>query len=225
MHSLNTMQGLQPLVVANGLTALPFPPALSGANVKVWNGPHRTVPEFDIEIWSTASVNLTAAELWAGAPHPGTIADDTFTVVHGTEVVTIATSDLLTTGDGPIRVSSSTTLPAGLAASTDYWWHKLSATTGYFCKSLDDALAGIPVAMSSNGTGTHTLSDTSATKRMHLHSCGLLGTAADGAITLTNRKAYHVTVAHRPNVLMYWVAATLSDTQPVYASIYPRQKA
>lgn len=76
-----------------------------------------------------------------------TVAADTITeTAHGME-----------TGDGPVRVSSSTTLPAGLAAATDYWVIRVDANTFKLATSRANALAGTAIDLTSQGTGTHTL--------------------------------------------------------------------
>jgi len=91
------------------------------------------------------------------------VADDTFTVNVDNTVTAVAHG--LVTGDGPVQLTSSTTLPAGLALATDYWIHRLTDDTFYFCSTLANALAGTSVDITDTGTGTHTLSDTASTKR------------------------------------------------------------
>jgi hypothetical protein len=78
---------------------------------------------------------------------------------------TAATTDICTkvahgleTGDGPVRLTTTTTLPAGLALLTDYWFIKIDADTFYLATSLANAYAGTRVDITSTGTGTHTLS-------------------------------------------------------------------
>jgi hypothetical protein len=63
------------------------------------------------------------------------------------------------TGDGPYRVGSSTTLPSGLSAGTDYWITAANTTTGTFklASSKANAIAGVNVTLSDAGTGTHTI--------------------------------------------------------------------
>ncbi len=93
-------------------------------------------------------------------------ADATFTVANATEIFTIATHGLLT-GDGPFRVSNSGgVLPTGLAADVDYWVIKIGASTFYLAPSLAAAIAGKFLSVSTDGTGTHTLSDTADTWRL-----------------------------------------------------------
>ncbi len=55
-----------------------------------------------------------------------------------------------------VRVSTTTTLPTGLAAATDYWLVRQSSTTALVSTSYANALAGTYVAYTDGGTGTHT---------------------------------------------------------------------
>ena len=80
-----------------------------------------------------------------------------------TQTFTAATTDIITavahgylTGDR-VRVSSGTTLPAGLAAATTYYVIKLTADT--FKLATTDALAtaGTAVDITDTGTGTHSV--------------------------------------------------------------------
>lgn len=75
--------------------------------------------------------------------------------------ITFAGPQDLTYGDGPLRATTTGTLPDGLTAGTDYW---IAVGTGrnsdYYplATSFADAVAGTPtVAMNDAGTGTHTL--------------------------------------------------------------------
>lgn len=62
------------------------------------------------------------------------------------------------TGDGPFFASNSGgALPTGLAAATPYFVIKTGTNTYKLAASLVDALAGTFIAVSTNGTGTQTL--------------------------------------------------------------------
>ncbi len=62
------------------------------------------------------------------------------------------------TGDGPFTVSSTTTLPAGLTAGTQYFLRSLTAGTLSFHRTAADANNDAnPVATTDAGTGTHTM--------------------------------------------------------------------
>lgn len=80
-----------------------------------------------------------------------------FTAANGTEIFTSAAHGL-NTGDGPVWVSNSGgALPAGLVASTDYYVIKIDANTFYLATSLANALAGTNLLITTDGTGTQTL--------------------------------------------------------------------
>lgn len=80
---------------------------------------------------------------------------------------TAATDDILTSTGSlgfvnlfpytRVQVSTTTTLPAGLAAATDYYVIKLSDTTIKLATSYANAVAGTAIDITSTGSGTHTL--------------------------------------------------------------------
>lgn len=80
-----------------------------------------------------------------------------------TFTATAATPSVLTIAAGwdiqeytALRFTTTTTLPAGLALDTTYYWHRVSSTTGNVATSLANLVAGTYVACSDTGTGTHT---------------------------------------------------------------------
>ena len=102
----------------------------------------------------------------------GTLTNDRRALVVADFTFTAATSDVCTkvahglqTGDGPVRLTTTGTLPAGLALATDYWIIWIDADTFYFATSLANAYAGTRVDITTTGTGTHTVSDTASTQR------------------------------------------------------------
>lgn len=60
----------------------------------------------------------------------------------------------LYTGD-TLQVSSTTTLPAGLSASTDYYVIKVDADNFYLATSMSNAQIGTKINITGAGTGTH----------------------------------------------------------------------
>lgn len=77
---------------------------------------------------------------------------------------TAATDDVLTFGAAHnlatgalVRVASTTTLPAGLSAGTDYYAIRVSSTTIKLATTRVLADAGTAVDITDTGTGTHTL--------------------------------------------------------------------
>lgn len=62
------------------------------------------------------------------------------------------------TGQGPVQVTTSNTLPTGISASTNYWVRRVSDDAISLHTSQADAESGdSPVTFSDTGTGTHTI--------------------------------------------------------------------
>jgi len=87
------------------------------------------------------------------------VAFSTFTADAGTDILTSTGSagfcNLLEYTR--VQLTTTTTLPAGLATATDYFVIKLSDTTIQLASSYANAVAGTPIDISDAGTGTHTL--------------------------------------------------------------------
>ena len=84
----------------------------------------------------------------------------TFTADAGTDVCTHTSttskpSNLLT--GTRVRCTTTTTLPAGLATATDYYYIRVSDTTYKLATSYANAIAGTAINITDAGTGTHTL--------------------------------------------------------------------
>ncbi len=130
------------------------------------------------ELWRFSS--SSACYIRQGDPEALLYPDATFTTTHASEIFNLATHGLLT-GDGPFQLSNvGGALPAGVTALTDYWVIRIDAGTFYLATSLALALAGTNLAISGNGTGTHTISDTADTERVD----GFLAAAATGSMYL-----------------------------------------
>lgn len=85
---------------------------------------------------------------------------DTFTADAGTDVCTYTStanipSNILT--GTRVRLTTTTTLPAGLALATDYYVIKVSDTTFKLATSYANAIAGTAINITDAGTGTHTI--------------------------------------------------------------------
>lgn len=86
---------------------------------------------------------------------------DTFSADAGTDVCTWTStasipSNILT--GTRVRLTTTTTLPAGLALATDYYVIKVSDTTFKLATSYANAVAGTQINITDAGTGTHTAS-------------------------------------------------------------------
>ena len=85
---------------------------------------------------------------------------DTFTADAGTDVCTWTStanipSNILT--GTRVRLTTTTTLPAGLALATDYYVIRLTDTTFSLASSFANAIAGTDIDITDAGTGTHTV--------------------------------------------------------------------
>lgn len=83
----------------------------------------------------------------------------TFTADAATEIFT-ATAHGFVTGLKTQVSNSGGALPAGLSAVTDYFVIKIDANTFYLATSLANALAGTNLLITTNGTGTQTITPT-----------------------------------------------------------------
>lgn len=85
---------------------------------------------------------------------------DTFTADAGTDVCTWTSSasvpSNIFTGTR-VRLTTTTTLPAGLATATDYYVIRGSDTTFKLATSYANAIAGAAINITDAGTGTHTV--------------------------------------------------------------------
>lgn len=91
--------------------------------------------------------------------------DDVESVATGTDALTL-TAHSYVTGDGPVQLTTTGTLPAGLAVATDYWIIVVDADTIKLTAKFFEAINGTPVVdLTSAGSGTHTIEDTAETVR------------------------------------------------------------
>lgn len=110
-----------------------------------------------------AQLNAVVGKNYTATFAPLVYADQTFTADSSTDQLHVVAHGL-NTGDGPFQVSNSGgALPAGLTALTDYYVVKVDADNFKLATSLTNALAGTIIDITSNGTGTQTISDTVTT--------------------------------------------------------------
>lgn len=204
-------------VVAINAVASAFPPVLAAAVPSGWSDGRGVVPSLVVDLSAAGDASITDVLLFGAFPETGVIADTTFTASGAT--LTDATHGLVT-GDGPVRVSSSGTLPAGLTAGTDYWLIYLSANTYSLATSRANAFAGTAVTTTDAGTGTHTLSDTASTQSVKWRQLGTLSSAP----TISLRRGLAVEVDHDPRVIAYGVTWTGTAANAVRAAICARQE-
>lgn len=86
---------------------------------------------------------------------------DTFTADASTDIITMTStanipSNILT--GTRVRLTTTTTLPAGLALATDYYVIKVTDSTFKLATSYANAIVGTAINITDAGTGTHTMS-------------------------------------------------------------------
>jgi len=79
----------------------------------------------------------------------------TFTADAGTDTCTHSNINLMPYTR--VQLTTTTTLPGGLALATDYYVIKVSDTTCRFATSYANAVAGTQINITDAGTGTHTI--------------------------------------------------------------------
>lgn len=84
-----------------------------------------------------------------------TVNGETFTASSSSGLLLTYTNDWQ--NYSKVRFTTTTTLPTGLTAGTDYWLIRVSATTARVATSFANAIAGTAIAFTDAGTGTHTM--------------------------------------------------------------------
>ncbi len=154
-------------------------------------------------------LNAVVGKNFTAAFAPLVYADAVFTADNATEIFTITTHGLLT-GDGPFQLTNAGgALPTGVSALTDYWIIKIDGNTFYLATSLANALAGTHLSISTNGTGTNTLSDTVATVSPTLPFL-VTGNAAGNWFSLEVRDSAGLA----SNTAVTWLTNKQSHTDP-----------
>lgn len=115
---------------------------------------------------------LTSAFIWTDRT-PATVSGNTFT----------CTNHIFSTGS-LVYISSTDTLPSPLVDTRPYWVIKLSANTFQVAASRPNAYSGIPVTLTTSGTGTITPSAGPA--------CGMFFVGAGGNVGRTTVTANRV---------------------------------
>lgn len=86
---------------------------------------------------------------------------DTFTADAGTDIITMTSTTNRPSNILPgtrVQLTTTTTLPAGLALATDYYVIKVTDSTFQLATSYANAIAGTAINITDAGTGTHTMS-------------------------------------------------------------------
>ena len=198
-----------------------LPPARGEAAVVThWNAGSGTVSQFDLEFWADDTSSVTAGKIYGGVLHDFVLADDDVDTVDFANNELDLTGHAYATGDGPVQLTTTDTLPTGLALATDYYISVVNANTIQLHTTWADAMAGTnAVTFSDVGVGTHTIEDTAETQRVHWLQYGNLGPDGDGAVTLSAFQGWTQRFGHRPRTVAYAISATVSAAN-VWASIF-----
>lgn len=104
---------------------------------------------------------------WTNQDHnPLVLADDVVESVDAAANTLTLTAHAYVTGDGPIRFTTTNTLPGGLALATDYWLIVVNANTVKVATSRANAVALTAIDITDVGVGVHTIGDTADTVRV-----------------------------------------------------------
>lgn len=85
---------------------------------------------------------------------PNIILFATGDVNAGTDIITLSSTTAYPTGT-PVKIDSSSAVPAGLTANTIYYVINLSSTTVKLATSYSNALLGVAINITGTGSGTH----------------------------------------------------------------------
>ncbi len=224
-----------PVPIATAASTLPFPPTVWGMVqfTSLTTNANVCPPEMELVMWTDGtSDNVTVAKLYAGILETFAFGADAMDSVAFPSITDAAHG--LFTGDGPVQLTTSGTIPAGLALLTNYWVVVVDTNTIQLATSFANAMAATPVIVSftGNGTGTLTLNNVAGavgTGTARVHWCELLdingnqiGRAHDGAVALTNTAGWKQRFPHDPLTVAYALSATLS-AGTCSASVTPLQ--
>lgn len=223
------------IVLATEATVLNFPPVGTigvGPVPDGWKNQWGVIPQMLLRIWTKdTAVELTNTKLYVGVQQSGVLADDDVDLVDFANNELDVAAHAYQPFDGPVQLTTATTLPTGLALVTNYWIVPLTAGTIKVYASLADAIAGaillnageadtFAVAFSDVGVGTHTIIDIASTMTTRWNLVGVLGPSQSGAISLALRRGYQVTADHHPGTIAYAVTATI-DTDSLNMEMLP----
>jgi hypothetical protein len=122
----------------------------------------------------------------------------------------------LATGDGPFYVSTGTTLPTGLTATTYYWVNVLTANRFALATTLANAMDGVVVNLTGIGAGTQTVSRVAVDTTTNLLRSVAHGLTTGTLVRLTTDGALPTGVAVTTN---YWIIADDADHYSFAASL------
>jgi len=126
-----------------------------------------------------------------------------------TENITVTAHNLVVGVLG--RLTTTVSLPAGLALATDYFVIVVDANTIRLASSLANALAGTPIDITSQGTGTHTFTPTALAGTIKLQGSvdGVSYSDVTGSSTVLSTLSVLLNV---PDAFYPWVRMVVGPT-------------
>ena len=125
------------------------------------NAPRPTHPAISMKLKGFTSPGQDWVDV---AENPLVLTPLTIASVSG-NVLAFAAPHGLALGDGPVRLTTTGTLPAGLAVATDYWFAYVDATHLSLSTTFLRARSHTVITLSSSGTGTNRVISTADTRR------------------------------------------------------------
>lgn len=126
------------------------------ANASAFSAAATTMPSIAMLVDLVGFVRVTSVTTTSAQSITNTLSSfSTFTADAGTDVCTHSNINLLQYTR--VRLTTSGTLPAGLATATDYYVIKVSDLTCKLATSYANAVAGTAIDITDAGTGTHTI--------------------------------------------------------------------
>lgn len=126
------------------------------ANASAYSASATTMPSVAMLVDLVGFYRVTSVTTTTAQATTNTLsAFSTFTADAGTDVLTHSNINLMPYTR--VQVSTTTTLPAGLSAATNYYVIKVSDLTCKLATSYANAVAGTAIDITSAGTGTHTI--------------------------------------------------------------------
>lgn len=213
------------VILADNAFSFPIPPDNFGVIPALWTQTAHghnvgSIPSFDLAIWSSAVTVFSDAHLYGAFLHDLAFASVDVDSINTAANTLTVTGHGLSTGDGPLNISSAGTLAGGFDAAVGYYVIKVDASTLRLATTREAAFAGTSVDILDAGTGTHTLSDSGSFHAVTWHDYGALN--CGNAISLAPRVGFVVRCEHNPTVIAYAIGGTVTPNDPegVSAAIY-----
>jgi hypothetical protein len=118
-------------------------------------------------VMSMPTVGTVARDWTEDARKPLVLADDTIEEADTGTGELMLTAHAYLTGDGPVRFTTTDTLPTPLEIDTDYWLVKAGANAVRVADTFRHAIAAVPttITLTDEGVGTNKIVDTALTVR------------------------------------------------------------